>query len=286
MIYIIIPVFNRIEFTKKCIESLFNQTYKKFKVVIIDDGSSDGTNEFIKNNYPAIHLIKGDGNLWWTASINLGVKYALNNKADYVLTLNNDTIAAPDFLEKIIYFTKVHPDALFGAIAYNAINGTAIYGGHMIDWRNASTIELLPLNLKKIDNGLVKVSHYPGRGLLIPRKVFDSIGLYDEKKMPQNGADDDFTLRAKKQGFDIFCNYTAKLYIYPNESKKKQFLTNKNFKNFFNHFFSKNGGENLVVFILIGMRFCPKKYLLKYIFFGTFKRLVKYFFYKSLFEKY
>ncbi len=98
MIYIIIPVFNRKNFTRKCLISLRNQSLKNFKIIIIDDGSTDNTSEMLKNEFPEVHVIIGDGNFWWTRSINLGVKYVLENKGDYILLLNNDTE-----LDKFIY---------------------------------------------------------------------------------------------------------------------------------------------------------------------------------------
>jgi len=98
MLYIIIPIFNRIEYTKGCLLSLYKQTYKNFKIVVINDGSTDGSGKVLERDFPSVHVINGDGNLWWTAATNLGVKFALKNGADYILTLNNDTIATPDFL--------------------------------------------------------------------------------------------------------------------------------------------------------------------------------------------
>ena len=74
MIHIIIPVHNRLALTKKCIESLDNQSYKNWNLYILDDGSSDGTSNWInKINRNDIKLIHGNGNLWWTGSIHKAV---------------------------------------------------------------------------------------------------------------------------------------------------------------------------------------------------------------------
>ena len=63
MIYIVIPVFNRKQFTKDCLDSLRKQTDKRFKVVVVDDGSTDGTSDMLKEEYPEVHILYGDGNL-------------------------------------------------------------------------------------------------------------------------------------------------------------------------------------------------------------------------------
>jgi len=73
MIFIVIPVYNRINFTKKCLNSIKQQTYQNYRVVVIDDGSTDGTAALLAEEFPEVHVIQGDGNLWWTAATNLGV---------------------------------------------------------------------------------------------------------------------------------------------------------------------------------------------------------------------
>ena len=58
MLYIVTPVFNRINFTKQYLYALNNQTTRNFKIVIVDDGSTDGTSEMIKKNFPEVILLK------------------------------------------------------------------------------------------------------------------------------------------------------------------------------------------------------------------------------------
>ena len=209
MIYIIIPVFNRKNYTKKCLESLNHQTFKEFKTVIINDGSTDGTSEMLVNEFPEVIELKGDGNLFWSASTNLGVKYAFEHGASHILTLNNDTIAFENFMENMANWSKKEPKALLGAMAQNAKTKDPVYIGETINWKNATYKSLPQMNATEY-TGLHEVSHFPGRGLLIPREVFETIGLYDEKSFPQYFADYDFTFKARRAGFKIFCNYDAR----------------------------------------------------------------------------
>lgn len=275
-IYIIIPVHNRKEFTKDCLLSLIKQTYKDFKTIIIDDGSSDGTAEMLANEFPEVHVIKGDGNLWWTAATNHGVKYALENNADYVLTLNNDTIATEDFLEKMIYWAAKTPNSLLGALALNARTEEIIYGGEIINWKFANSKFLLDILPREKWHGLHEVTHFPGRGLLIPIEVFSKVGLYDEKHFPHYAADYDFTHRAIRAGFKAYCNFDAKLFIYPEVSGDAENRKKKSFKNYYKHLFGIKGGGNLRVFIKYAIRNCPPKYLPFFIPIGLIRRIFGY----------
>ena len=80
MIYVVIPVHNRKDFTRNCLLSLQKQSFQAFEVVIVDDGSTDGTAEMLREEFPELPVLKGDGNLWWTASVNMGIKYALEQE--------------------------------------------------------------------------------------------------------------------------------------------------------------------------------------------------------------
>ena len=70
-IYIIIPVHNRVNYTLKCLNSLVNQTYTIFSIILIDDGSTDNTSSIVSNKFPNVKILKGDGHLWWSGSVNL-----------------------------------------------------------------------------------------------------------------------------------------------------------------------------------------------------------------------
>jgi GT2 family glycosyltransferase len=275
-VHIIIPVHNRKEFTRNCLLSLRSQTVRNFIVVVIDDGSSDGTSEMIQREFPEVILIQGDGNLWWTGATNLGVRYALEHDAEYVMTLNNDTAAAGDFVEKMMVWAKMEPKALLGALAIDARSQVPIYGGEIIDWKLARYKRVLDTLEEDDQKGLHEVTHFPGRGLLIPSEVFSRIGLFDEKLFPHYAADYDFTHRAIRAGYRVFCNYDAKIYIYPNASGDVELRKKKTIKNYYNHLFAMKGGGNLEIFWRYALRNCPRNYLPSFLFFGISRRIFGY----------
>jgi GT2 family glycosyltransferase len=256
--------------------SLKDQTNKDFMIVVVDDGSSDGTLEMLESEFPEVICLKGDGNLWWTASVNLGIDYALKNGAELVMTLNNDTIASNDFIEQMIRWSQKMPDALFGAFAVDQENNQPVYGGGKIRWLTASTIDLLEQLPESERKGLHEVDHFPGRGMLIPRKVFDKIGLFNEKELPHYFADYDFSHQAYKNGFKIYCNYDAMLYTYPEESGDHQNRRTKSFQNYRNHLFGIKGGGNLRNFTTFALRNCPTVYLPSFLIAGYAKRFMGY----------
>ncbi|HET9486883.1 MAG TPA: glycosyltransferase family 2 protein [Chryseosolibacter sp.] len=277
MVHIVIPVYNRKEFTRACLLSLKNQTLQNHQIIIVDDGSTDGTSEMIAEEFPGVTTLSGTGNLYWTAAINMGIRYALATGAEYVMTLNNDTVATPEFMEKMIFWSQKKPESLLGALDIDATSKKPYYGGEIIHpiW-NTSRFLLDEIPEEK-RTGLHSVSLFPGRGLLIPRKVFDTIGLFDEKKLPHYMSDYDFTTLAKHRGFEIYCNYDAKLLTYPDEGGDHKIRKIRNIRNYFNHLFSIKGGGNLRNFTIYTLRNSPVPLIPLHLLKGYAQRIFGYF---------
>lgn len=250
--FVVIPVHNRIAFTRVCLSALSRQTVQDFQVVVVDDGSTDGTAEMVRVEFPGVRLLAGDGTLWWSAATNLGIVESRRQGATHILTLNNDTNPPPDFIENMLKAAAEKPGALIGAYAVDALSGQAVYGGEWISWLTAASKSLL---FEK--RALVETTHYPGRGLLIPTAVFDRVGLFDSVHFPQTAADYDFTHHARRKGFRIFCDSASVLPIYPAESGDAAFRLRKGWRNYYRHLFDIRGGGNLRVFFWYAVRNCP-----------------------------
>jgi GT2 family glycosyltransferase len=259
MLSIVMPVHNRKDFTRDCLCSLMCQTRRPDHIIVVDDGSSDGTKEMLANEFPDVIILAGDGNLFWTAAINLGIKHALSLNSEYILTMNDDTVASPDFVEKMISAGMAKTGSLVGALDIHALTGEPYYGGEIFNWKSSRSEFLLDTLKKEEQRGLHEVSLFPARGLLIPRIVFDTIGLFDEKRLPHYLADYDFTVRARRHAFHVYCNYEAKLFTYPDEGGDHKIRKIKTLKNYFKHLFSIKGGGNLVNFTVYTLRNCPRE---------------------------
>ena len=109
-VYCIIPTFNRLKELSNCIQQLKKQTYKNIKIIIINDGSSDGKLNYLEGiDDDNFHFITGDGDLWWGKSINEGFKFVLDKATsqDFILLLNDDTYFDENCVQ---YFLDDHRD--------------------------------------------------------------------------------------------------------------------------------------------------------------------------------
>jgi GT2 family glycosyltransferase len=219
-IAILIPVHNGIDFTRKCIldlqDSFLKTSFQNYtaEIVVIDDGSSDGTSEWIRHNMPSVHLIQGDGNLWWSGAMNAGARYAFDKlSCDFVLLWNNDIIPGPD------YFTIL--DEIMKEAASDRIIGSKIYKSKQVIWSfggyfNPRSGRKFMIGFDRNDseefNQLQEADWLTGMGTLIPKEVFDLIGYWDNVSFPLYHGDIDFTYRAKLKGIAVLAHPLLKIW--------------------------------------------------------------------------
>ncbi len=214
---LLIPVFNHLEYTKNCLRKLDELLSKdqtgplEFSVVIIDDGSKDGTSGWIKSNFPDVIVLQGDGNLWWSGGINMGAAFATKQgNYEYVLLWNNDIQPADNYFEELSsLIPQLNEDTIVGSKIYNMGSENILwsFGGRFNPWSG----RLYMLGYEQADGDKfaspVRVDWLPGMGTLLPVKVIDKIGYWDAENFPQYHGDSDFTYRARLNGFE--------LWVYP-----------------------------------------------------------------------
>jgi glycosyltransferase involved in cell wall biosynthesis/GT2 family glycosyltransferase len=219
---VVTPVRNRRNFSVTFVEEFCKQDYPVFVLYIVDSASTDGTPESIRalgaNN---VVVLEAKESAYWTEATNVGVRRALLDQCDFVLTLNDDAIVSYDFLSKIVASATEAKALVVGSVNLYADRPATIWGaGAYNDWATGSFVQTTMANLP-ID-ALAEHSHaygdlmpaecLCGNGTLIHKSVFNTIGLYDERATPHYHADSEFTMRAGRAGISIWLALKSRLY--------------------------------------------------------------------------
>lgn len=272
MIFIVIPVFNRKELTRKCLASIRKQSFADNEVILVDDGSTDGTSEMIKQEFPEVYVIKGNGNLWWAGATNAGVSYVLErgyNELDFILTLNNDLELPEDYLQILVNHSTLHEKAILGSVSVDIANTDRMdFCG--VTWNEFTGRYYLKAksfnySYKRLisEKQIIYSDLLSGRGTLIPVKVFAEIGLYDSQNFPQYAADEDFSLRAKRKGWNLVVPSGAYLKSHVKETGADVANVELSLKYYKHIFFSIKSPLNL----RIRYRWAIKNTKLKFLYF-------------------
>lgn len=211
-VYLLIPVHNRQATTLACLERLYSiGAHHHYHILVVDDGSIDGTSEMTKARYPDVTIVAGDGNLWWTGAIAEGMRHAHNKGATHYIWLNDDCLVPPKTIANLIQFVDDHPNSIIGAQGYTdetqkqlAFGGKKLRGGYYEMFRCPSG-ETAPCDMLS------------GNLVCIPRSVVDSIGFPDTK-LPHYGGDTLYLIQARKAGFQIFVDGLTNPIDIPGQS--------------------------------------------------------------------
>jgi GT2 family glycosyltransferase len=202
--------------TLRCLESVFRLDYAPYEVVLIDNGSTDGSLETIKQAFPQVHSVRSETNLGVAGGRNLGVEYATRHfPYAYLFFLDNDTWVDPASLRAMV--RAMEPDPRIGLVAPKGYRPTspplfASAGGHHINWYTGS---IRTVGAGELDRGQYDDWRPPtcsGGMALIRRSVVEEIGGFDNVFNPYGWEDVDFSLRARQAGFEIRLAPTAIVY--------------------------------------------------------------------------
>ena len=212
-IFIIVLNWNQKNNTLECLDSLQKITYRNYKIIAVDNGSTDGSQETIKNSYPEVIVAENKENLGYAEGNNVGIKYALKHGADYVFILNNDTIADTEALYFLIDEAEKNRNiGIVGPKIYYYEESSRIQstGGAL-----NGNFNPLHRGFKETDKGqfedVKEVDFVSGSAMLIKREVFEKIGFFDPDFF-MYWEETDFCYRARKQGFRVIVVPQAKIW--------------------------------------------------------------------------
>jgi GT2 family glycosyltransferase len=212
---IIILNWNGLTDTLECLASLSRMDYPAYDVVVVDNGSTDRSPAVVRERFPDVTLIENDENLGFTGGNNVGLRWALEQGADYALMLNNDTEVAPDFLRLLVETAEAEPMVgTAGPTIYYYDQPRTVWsvGGH-VDWQRGRTC-MLGLNERDIGQfgeEPREVDFVTGCALLVKRAVLEQVGLLDERFFVYY-EETEWCVRAQRAGFKIVHVPTAKIW--------------------------------------------------------------------------
>ena len=197
-IFTIVVIYNGMQrnWIQKCFDSLLLSSIAT-EIIAIDNGSTDGSVEFVKRNYPQIKLIVANENLGFAKANNIGIKYALEHEADYVFLLNQDAWIEKETIEKLVEAFKQLPKA--GIVAPIHLNGDKTnFDRDYIAHHFAAD-----LYFNRLQN-FYETQFVCASAWLISKKCIETIGGFDTLVFYHYGEDDNYLQRAIYHNFKIY----------------------------------------------------------------------------------
>jgi GT2 family glycosyltransferase len=205
-VVVIVLSWNGREDTLACLRSLAAVTYAPLSIVCVDNGSTDGSADAVAAEYPSVRLERLDRNHGFAGGMNAGIRVALEEGADLVLTLNNDTVVEPGFLEPLVsalstdpasaaacsqmLFAGDPPRVWYAGASWRPRRG--YQGRHVRYGRSPVAREAPPYVTDRACAG----------AMLAPRPVLERVGMFDEQLFAY-GEDVDWSLRAHEVGLHV-----------------------------------------------------------------------------------
>lgn len=215
---IVTPVHNRKELTLQFLRSIsrLDVTGLDIGIVVVDDGSTDGTSAAIGQQFPDVDVVEGSGDLWFTEGSNVGIRRALEKHPDYILACNDDQVFDPRSVRRMVETAERYPRSIVGSLLLLwdtphllfqvSPQWSTLLGG----WRHwyQQTIWTIPTRPWKVD--LIV-----GNCILFPAEALRTSGLMRSDRYPNFG-DAEITPRMKREGWELLIDPGARVFCQPN----------------------------------------------------------------------
>lgn len=211
---VITLTWNQRQDTLECLESLSRLTYPNYRIMLVDNGSTDGTAEAVRARFPNVELLVNEKNLGFQGGFNAGLRRSLASGADYAFVLNNDTSVQPDILDELIKHAGPPDVGMLSPKIYYALEPDRIWsvGGDC----HPVTFEMTHKGDRQLDRGqwsrVIERDFLVGCAMLMKRSMLETIGLFDTGYHPIYYEDVDLCVRARQAGFRLLLVPDAKMW--------------------------------------------------------------------------
>lgn len=254
-VVVLIPVHNRLQRTKDVLECLRQQTHPSVTIVFIDDGSSDGTAEFLATQSDVMTLT-GDGSLFWGGAMEMGLRHVLTFCAagDYVLFLNDDTKFVPDYIDVLLRTSRRNGNAVVGSMIHEEGRTPPLSSiGPRIDITRMRVVDIFD-QLSDDERANLSEFYFPdalsGRGTLFPVELFRKFGTLVPRLLPHYFGDYEITMRFKRHGAQLVVARDAFVLSPPIYGNAAEGMGN--IQRYFSFRSSRNLKHMLAFFCLVG----------------------------------
>ncbi len=261
LVGVVIAVYGECEHLKACLEPLVADPHLNLRVYVVDHGRVPARETVVDGVGRKIVVIRELRPVWWTGATNTGVKAALADGCEWIMPLNPDTrLVGPAISNLLRAAETVAASAVVPVVVNRDAEWEVWEAGHL--WREVSFGCLkikVPGYLFAPGTHRASLPTEPfatigitGRGSLISRKVFEMVGLYDERRLPHYGADTEFSLRVWRAGIKVFVAPDAVVALHLLSTGMKvpsDFVTAT--MQFFRYLFLRKNGEALRTHFLI-----------------------------------
>lgn len=235
-VFVILLGWNNWRDTFRCVASLEAMDYPNFRIIIIDNGSTDDSVAQLRSAYPTVPIIENGKNLGFAAGCNIGIRRALGNGADYVWLLNADTAVTPTSLSAMVDCAENDPAVgAVGSVLYYMDDPTRIqvWGGGTVNfWIGRARSWRKPIEDDDLD-------FVCGASMLIPRRAIESVGLLDEQFF-MFWEETDYCLRLRAAGRRLAVAAESVVYHKGSAAFKSKRMLDGCFTASARHFFCKH----------------------------------------------
>jgi GT2 family glycosyltransferase len=212
---LVVLAWNGREDTLACLESAESLEWDELTTIVVDNGSTDGVCEAVRDRFPHVLVIRSERNLGFAGGNNLGLRAAYEAGADYVLILNNDTAIDPAAVRELVDEAERRPDAglLCPLIYYMDPPDVIWFAGARFDPRRGHNGR--HTGYKERDEGqyygVREIGRATGAAMLVPRAVLDDVGFLDERLF-LHVEDVEWSLRIRQAGYRILLVPSARVW--------------------------------------------------------------------------
>jgi GT2 family glycosyltransferase len=194
-IWLLIPVHNRRETTRRCLLNLETlEVPEKYTVCVIDDGCSDGTSEMLARDFGWVRVLAGDGNLYWGGGIARGMRECGERGAEVVVWLNDDCLPDAGAIETIVARARATRGICGGVCRDSEDPALITYSGMKAG--RAGLVAPGPGNFETIDG-------MNGNLVAIHGDVVGKLGPLDARRFPHYGGDEAYCIAARRAGIPV-----------------------------------------------------------------------------------